>query len=962
MKFLHTLLLLLVGATLFAQTGTVRGKVLDGETGEPVLFGDVFLASDQSVGTQTDLDGLFELELPIGPQTIVVAYTGFDEFRQEVIVAADKVVALADIRLGTSSIELVGEDGEVLTIVAQQVTNTENAMQTLQRKSLNTINAVSSQAFSLRGDGNSADALKRVTGLSVEGGKYVYVRGLSDRYSKTTLNSANIPGLDPERNTVQMDLFPTSLLENIVVYKNFTPDLPGDFTGGLINIQTKEFPETETLKASLSFGFNDNANFNSNYLGYEGSSTDWLGYDNGARDFPAAAVDLPDQALAFGNPAVNRQIQDATLSLNSQFMPDRAAPGLPNYGASVVYGNQTKLFGNKFGYIASLTYSRGFSGYQNGETGRYLLTGSQSANLIAQRRQDDNFFSDQVLLGAMFNGAYSVNALNKISFSLLRSQTGESSARLQNGFVQGTSDPYTLTRTLAYVQRALSSGQLRGEHSFNNEGTFKFDWLGSYTLSDMKQPDLRFFNTTYEADQRLDPFALTGEQQAIDAAEDIVPTRFRRDMNESNLDFQANMKYGFQQWSGQDATVKIGGAYLTKERDFREQVLRYRNEEAGDLGNNLIDFANATNVFDATENVDGIFIADDSEDRNQYDSEMDIWAAYAMTELPLTSRLRSVLGVRVENTTLDYTAFRFGQAQRPVELLDQLDPLPSATLIYELRPDKMNLRANYSRTVARPTFREIAPVSVFDVVRNAIINGNSDLQITNISNYDLRWETFPTPGNMISVSGFYKLFDNPIELTDVETAANKELRYQNVQQGRMMGAEVELNQKLDVLSPALYGLSLGGNLTYVDAEVDIPLGEFEAIKALNPLAEPTRDMFGQSEFIANAFLTYIADNGIRANLSYNVQGERLAIVSKGGTPDVYEQPFHSLNLKASAGLSGGWTISAGVQNVLDSAQRFTYTLGDVTEVYNEGRPGRTFSVGLSYDLAGRNQPLNTRNL
>lgn len=935
---------LLTGLCLQAQTGTIRGKVIEDESGLEVIGGNVFVEGNESTGTVTDIDGSFELNLAPGTYNIVSSYLGFDNKTvPNVIVTAGEVTVLDDIRMGESSIEIVGEDGEVVTIVARQLRNTEGAMQTLQRNSLNTINAVSSQTFSLRGDGNSADALKRVTGLSVEGGKYVYVRGLSDRYSKTTLNAANIPGLDPERNTVQMDLFPTSLLENIVVYKNFTPDLAGDFTGGLINIQTKDFPETETFKVGMSFGLNTNANFNDNFLTYTGSDTDWLGYDNGSRDFPASAIDLPNRAAAFGDPEVNKQIQDATLSLGNQFMPVREAPALPNHGLSIVYGNQKKLFGKNFGFIASLTYNRDFSGYENGTTGRFRLLGDGSTALNRQRLQDDATFSDAVVLGGMFNASMKLNSLNKISLSLLRSQTGENTARLQNGTVQGTGDPFTLTRTLAYVQRALTSGQLRGEHSLDGEGKLKFDWLSSYTLSDMKQPDLRFFNTVYDLPEQVDPFEVSN--QSVDAAEDIVPTRFRREMNEHNFDNQLNFSYSFRQWDGESATVKAGGGYLMKEREFREQVLRYRNPTRGDL-DDLNQFANSSNVFDATENPGGILIQDESEDRNQYDSEMNIAAGYVMSELPLTSRLKSVFGVRFENTTLDYAQ----PGLRSTRLLDQLNTLPSLSLIYELQPDKMNLRANYSNTVARPTFREIAPVSVFDVVRNATINGNSELQITDIVNLDLRWEVFPTPGNMVSVSGFYKAFSNPIELTDVPTAANKELIYQNVDNGDMVGVEVEFSQKLDFINPSLYGLSLGGNMTYIQAKVDIPDAEFELIRALDPTAEQTRDMFGQSEYVVNAFASYLTDSGLRASLSYNVQGERLAIVSKGGTPDVYEQPFNSLNAKLSYQLNDQFNLSVSAGNMLNSESRLVYSFGGVESPYNTFRPGRTFGLGLNYSL------------
>ena len=197
--------------------------------------------------------------------------------------------------------------------------------------------------------------MRRVPGVSVQDGKYVYIRGLGDRYSKTTLNGANIPGLDPDRNTVQMDLFPTNLLDNIVVYKNFTPDLPGDFTGGLVDVATKDFPEDFTMAASLGFGYNPQVTFNDNFLTYNGGNTDWLGYDDGARDFPAALNSMPTFGQALSDQAAAKELNAATLSLNNELAPHTNAP-MPNHNFSFSIGDQKNLFGKDFGFIGSLSF------------------------------------------------------------------------------------------------------------------------------------------------------------------------------------------------------------------------------------------------------------------------------------------------------------------------------------------------------------------------------------------------------------------------------------------------------------------------------------------------------------------------------------------------------------------------------------------------------------------------------
>ncbi|MCB0586803.1 MAG: TonB-dependent receptor, partial [Phaeodactylibacter sp.] len=286
-----------------------------------------------------------------------------------------------------------------------------------------------------------------------------------DRYSKTTLNGANIPGLDPDRNTVQMDLFPTNLLDNIVVYKNFTPDLPGDFTGGLVDVATKDFPEDFTMAASLGFGYNPQVTFNDNFLTYNGGNTDWLGYDDGARDFPAALNSMPTFGQALSDQAAAKELNAATLSLNNELAPHTNAP-MPNHNFSFSIGDQKNLFGKDFGFIGSLTYRREFSGYEDGFTGRYSYAQVGADILTTQRELADRRFSDYVILGGMLSGAVKLNSFNKIGLNILRNQSGQTDTRFQEGRVSGgASDGVYQERTMAYQQRELTSFQLQGDHA-----------------------------------------------------------------------------------------------------------------------------------------------------------------------------------------------------------------------------------------------------------------------------------------------------------------------------------------------------------------------------------------------------------------------------------------------------------------------------------------------------------------
>ncbi|MBK8492870.1 MAG: carboxypeptidase-like regulatory domain-containing protein [Saprospirales bacterium] len=550
MRTLFSFFFFLFAGALLAQTGTVRGKIIDDASGME-LIGATVMLQDSEVGTVTDLDGTFTMELPAGMHILQVSYVSYaTRLIEDVEIKPGDVTVLGEIRLSEELVEIA-----TVVVSARAIQTSETAIQTLQRKGINTIDGISSQAFNVRGDGTAAAALKRVTGLSVEGGKYVYVRGLGDRYSKTTLNGANIPGLDPDKNTVQMDLFPSNLIDNIIVYKNFTPDLPGDFSGGLVNINTKDFPEDFTMQVRLSAGYNPNTNFNKDFLTYKGSSTDWLGYDNGVRNFPQQLTQgLPSQTevimnASLGNYDPAKKVTDATLAMNNILEPVAQAPAT-DYNFSISLGNQKKMGSGEgaFGYVASLTYDQSYTGYSGGTTGRYKNTSPSGApeSLNVERLLNDNRYSNAVLIGGMLSGSFKFNLANKISLNLIRNQSGQSDARFQEGRVFGSSvDGAYQERTLAYEQRALTSGQILGSHALVNN-KFRINWSSSYTISQMLQPDLRFVNNFVDT--------IAGKPTPIiDPAEDIPPTRFRRSMNEINWDNHLDLAYNFRQWSGENA-------------------------------------------------------------------------------------------------------------------------------------------------------------------------------------------------------------------------------------------------------------------------------------------------------------------------------------------------------------------------------------------------------------------------
>lgn len=310
------------------SNGFIRGKITDRETGEG-LYGATVMKQGTALGVVADFDGNYSLSLPPGVHTIVVTFISYqNQIIGNVEVKAGEVTTL-DFVMAPVASEL-----KEVVVTGESLRDSETGILTFQRKSPNLVDGISNQSFKRTGDRDLATAMGRVTGVSVQSGKFVYVRGLGDRYTRTTLNSMSIPGLDPDRNDVQIDIFPTSVLENVIVYKTFSPDLPGDFTGGIVDVETKNFPEEKTTSFSLGFRFNPEMNLNGNFLSYQGGKTDWLGFDDGTRalPFPSTTV-VPD--VSVGDPAV----ESLTRSLNPQLAGQRKRSFL-NTSFSFNHGNQ----------------------------------------------------------------------------------------------------------------------------------------------------------------------------------------------------------------------------------------------------------------------------------------------------------------------------------------------------------------------------------------------------------------------------------------------------------------------------------------------------------------------------------------------------------------------------------------------------------------------------------------------
>jgi outer membrane receptor for ferrienterochelin and colicin len=930
----------------FAQTkGKISGTVVDASTGETLVGVNVFIEGTL-IGKSTDLDGKYTIEVEPGTYVVVASYVSYTRKRIiDVEVLAGNVTKL-DFQLESEALDL----GEV-TVSASAIRNNEVSLLRDRQKSISISDAISADAISRTGSGDAAEAMKKVTGASVIGGKYVFIRGLGDRYSSTQLNGSDLPSSDPNRKSFQLDLLPSSLLENIVTLKTFTPDKPGNFSGGLVNVGTKDFPDNFTFQASISSSYNTVVTGSQSILPLS-SKTDWLGFDNGMRAIPEVlknrAFIIPFESEARFNADKAKTLDEVSRLFRPEMSPDETTIPL-NRSFSFALGNQITLLDRPLGFTASLSYNNSYDAYENGLAGRYQLIGqiSPESSLTTLYDLSDNMGNNNVDIGGLLSSSFKISDLHKISATLLRTQSGSSSARYLSGFWDETPTGTYETRVLQYTERSLNSLQFRGKHSFPNLLDLGLDWNLSSSKNAQDEPDLRYFTSGYTIAENGDV------NYSIASALYPRPARFFRDLTEDNLNITVDLTLPVRIRTTNTAKIKVGGYYQDINRDFTERRFEYRTGSRSPISYNS--FAPDANAFfsnvgianqQGSQFIFSNYITDASNIKNDYTAIMDIYAFYAMIEAPLTDKLRLVGGARFEDT---YQKTASADSTLKAGINDDKDILPSVNFIYALN-ENMNFRVSYTNTLARPNFRELAPYATFDFVGDFVFSGNDSLKRTLIRNADFRWEWFPTAGEIISVSAFYKRMSNPIERA-IRIDVNRSSTIQNVPSAEVYGLEFEIRKSLAQLGSFLRPFSVSSNLTFVRSVVDIPEGELFVIRQNDPKASSTRTLQGQSPFILNADLGYEhSELGLVGNLTFNLFGDRLQSVALGAAPDVFERSVPTLDLIARKRLLPGIDVSISAKNLLDPEYKISQILNDNEYKYQSFKRGRTLSIGLKYAL------------
>ena len=925
----------------FAQ-GTISGSIIDAEFGDGLIGANVVIEGT-TTGVSTDFEGKYQLKTAAGTYTLVVSYLGYSDKKIEGVEVKDNEVTYLDASMSEGGVEL---DLDIV-VVEKMIERSENAVLLLQKKSDKIQDGISSQEMAKLAVSDAAGAMKKVTGATVSGGKYIYIRGLGDRYSLTQLNDLVIPSSDPYRNGAQLDLIPSNLLDNIITSKTFTPDQPGTFTGGAVNIKTKTFPEQFSLTFSTSAGFNSQNNFNDGFLTHEGGSTDYWGYDDGGRARPEildspevqrtfelesnlpifANFDLQDQGEVLANAA------DAAIrSVNRQFTATEKTSSFDN-GYGISFGNQYTFGNSALGVIASASFKKDYDHLPNYERGNWSARNLNADTLFNEGKFRETLSTESSTLNGMVGLSYKINNLNTISLNTIYNHSTDKTSRFISG---ARPDNIVLPdivegRELFFQEREMKNIQLGGSHAIpvNN---LLVEWKWSQATSSMIDPDRRFFENEFNTDSLSYRIPESNVQR---------PFHFYRDLADEQTDYKLDITVPLKN----NFKLKVGGLYTDKSRDFTE--FRYQIEEYDGFTKpyegNTDDFLSDDNIGIIGESPNGFilgnYLQDRTEAKNQYNGTDKVMAGYLMATLPITKSLKFVGGARVEKTDIFVES---GDTSLVPGIIDQLDVLPSANFIYGLN-DNMNLRASYSITIARPNMREVAPFESYDPLTNTISLGNPTLNRTKVQNFDVRWEWFMKPGELIAVSGYYKDFTDAITLFRLREAGNV-FQYKNVENANLYGVEIELRKNLESLVPALKNFKFSTNLSLIKSNSDVP---DEDDLGLDPLSRPFE---GQANYILNTSLLYSnLDMGLDASLSLNTTGDKLAIISNEGNPDIYDRGRSQLDFSISKKFKD-LSLRLSAKNLLNSAYRRSSEFKNREFVYYEYTTGITYGLSVSYTI------------
>ena len=899
-------------ATTTGPTGRIVGRIVDAQSGQGVAHVAIQVVGTR-IGTISGVDGRYTIpRVPAGTVTLQARLIGYQpKTVTGVMLGADKSLQ-QDISLDQSA--------AILTATVVTATNERGSVNealNTQKTAIGIVSAVTVEQISKSPDSDAAQAAQRVSGVTIQRGGTLFVRGLGERYTTTQLNGTRVPSPEPEKRTVPLDLFPSSLLEAVTTAKTFTPDQQGDFSGAQVEIKTREFPAIRQYSLAMTAGYTSGATGSDVLLPFSAGGERLANVGN--------KRDLPSLIRSLGNlQGINLTQGDENL-LISQFRnawTPTTTTASPNSSTSLSVGGNDPVFGQRIGYLVSGTFSQSTdlrSGLVRAQANRGATPGSTV--------EQDRFVGESGSIGVMWGGLANFSTLlaghSRLSFNNTYSRTADNDARREFGFFENEGFNARIDRQ-QYVERSVRSNQVAAEHQFGE--SHRFDWALTSSGVSRDEPDRTEF--VYVIEPGPNGTDVLRWHNSSNAGAVRTFSALTEDNKEGRLNYQLNFSALRRQHF-----VKVGGLYRETDRDADTRAFAIT---ASGLDNSVRELPPEM-LFDGrlTGSMDSVLHIIPLAQGGSYSARDRLAAGYFMTEIGLTDRIRLITGARYESDQLAVDATStLGQPVKTAN--DWTDLLPSVALNMSLT-EFQNLRLSVSRTLARPEYRELVPIKSRDVLNGDDLEGNPDLQRTRIDNVDLRWEWYPATGEVLSIGLFAKRFDQPIErVYRAAGASSRFVGFVNAESAENYGVELEARKSLAFAGRIFEPFSVFSNLTVMRSEIDLGANQAAA-------TNPKRSMVGQAPYVFNVGVAYASVSGsTSATLLFNRVGDRIEAAGDLPLPDVVQQERNVMDFSLRFPVLGALSGRFDAKNLLD--EPFESIQGTVTREY--WKSGRTFQFGM----------------
>jgi len=911
----------------FSQKTVLEGKVTDAQTGRPLTGVSVMIKSTNR-GTSTDLEGRYTLNFSITSKiSLVFSYNGVTQQVDDIEIKSGT--------LTTQDLSLT-QKGKIEEAVIVRTTSTARketaaSLITFQKNTNTVASVISAEAIRRSPDRNTGEVLKRTPGASLIDGKFLVVRGLADRYNQAMINGILLTSTEPDRKTFSFDIIPAQMIDNIVINKAFVPELPGEWAGGLIQVNTKDIPAKNFFNIQIGSGFNTQT-IGKDFYKAKGGNTDWLGIDDGTRSLGAGYTIKSNFTLA--TQAEKNQIGK---SLNNDWSA-KPVSVIPNVSFQANGGFTGTLLGKKVGGILGVNYSKNLR-YTDITNRFQSISGGR---FTEEFNYEDNRYTTETTLGGIASLSVQLNSANKISGKVIVNVNTNNYA-IQRSGVDNTIREDVLGGELVFSQNTFFTTQLGGEHLIVPK--LKLKWYGAFNILDSYSPDQRRYQYRRPIGSPNAYQFLVGSTLAQESGSRVFQT-----LSDYIYTAGGDAAYDFTLFDKKQ-TVKAGYMLQVKDRLFDAQLFANFLERDNAAVRQLpIDQIFAPGNFGDGSNTSNLFSFNSINNRNfRYMANTILNAGFIQFDNQLSNKLRVVWGLRVED---------FDQLLGSVKQWDprhkntrQTDFLPGVNATIKL-DSKTNLRLSGSQTVIRPEQRELANLTLYDFELNSAVQGNSALVRNKVTNLDLRYELYPRSGEVFTAGVFYKYFANPVE--QVLLQGGQIFTYINAEKATAYGVEMEIRKKLDVVD-VLKNFTIQANAAYVKSEVSAS-GRANFIK---------RPLQGQSPYLINIGLLYDLEKaGLNATLLFNQIGQRIYLVgqvdadSGDGIPNIWEAPRPVLDLQIGKKIiQKKGEIRLSISDILNQTQYF-YQNADKKTSFQKNkdayrftrRYGSTVSVTFNYSL------------